>query len=221
MTLTNIRGKTRRLLGGITSVEYTDADILQSVNEYYHKAIAIAMRTQGEFEINAFEATTDLVADQSDYSLPTDILRVYRVEANYSGATNGWEKIRMLDQSQVDAALSNTDEIFATKYARVFSDSLYLEPTPTANRTAGLKVYFSDEVTELSDDADEPNIHEHIVSYLYHGACVDYCVENKINDQISYYEGKLKQNEQEIEYHYSRRLSARKTSIRRKKINFK
>jgi len=54
MTLTNLHAKTRRLLGNITTTELSDATNLVSINEYYHKAIAIAMETTGEWEINAF-----------------------------------------------------------------------------------------------------------------------------------------------------------------------
>ena len=216
MTLTNLQAKVLRLLGNITTTELPAATSLQSLNEYYHKAIAIAMQTMGEWEINAFEATTDLVAEQEDYSVPADILRIYRIEANFTGVTNNWRKIKILDQSEWDFALTNQHLGFGPLWARLFSDHMYLKPIPTLNVTAGLKIYYSDQITELSSGSDEPNIPEHIVNYLYYGACLDYCIENKINDQTSYFESKLDEGEAKIKTHYSRRLEARKFGLRRK-----
>lgn len=220
MNLTTLYAKVRYLLGELSSTQYSDTNCLRALNDYYHRAIALALRSAGEWEINGEVATTDIVASQQEYILPTDLIALKRVEINFSGDDNNWVVMTALDMRQKDTALSNETASSDSPRVRIFDNSLFLEDYPDTAVTAGLKVYYSKEETELSSGSDEPDLEESTMSYLVYGACFDYAVAKGMNNEINTFKGLLNESAVELTKVYSNRLPMRRPRITTKQENY-
>lgn len=110
-------------------------------------------------------ATTDLVASQQDYSLPSTCQRVQRVEVN-------GELAQPVDIH--DLTLATSEENTGTIRYDLVGRSIFLYPTPTAASTAGLKVFFDRDVTDLDDVADVPGFATAFHRILSLGASIDF-----------------------------------------------
>ena len=208
MTLTNIRARIRFLLGAISSSSYSDTNIDLAINDYYHKAIGIAFRTCGEWEVQGEISTTNLVAAQQEYILPTNIISLYKVEANFTGSTGDWINLPVANMTSLDSPLSNDTTNMASTFCRVFDDSLFLQYPVKTNVTAGLKVHFVEDVTDLSGASDTPDIPEFLITYLINGACRDYTVRTSNDDDYKKFDSLLFRDGDNIEKYYSNRLPA-------------
>lgn len=152
MTTTELKNAVRRKLGNITSNDYSDADIVNSMNSYYQKAIAIAIQISGEWEINGEIATTDIVAGQKEYALTTDVPLSYlkRIEVNLSGGVNDWEIADIIDLRTYHLPLSNENLGSNDRpIIDIFDNSIIFKDSPSVNVTDGLKIYYNKSAVEL------------------------------------------------------------------------
>ena len=126
------------------------------------------------------KATTDIVDEQQDYSLPDDALQVDRVEIK---DTNGeWSKLIPMDKSMVSDAM---EEYYETpgipKYYDLTGRSIVLYPKPDTAETAvsgALKLYFTRSSTsfDYTDTSTEPGFAKPFHSMLPIGAALDYSI---------------------------------------------
>jgi len=141
-------------------------------------------------------ATASLVASQQEYVFPSDILKIKRIEITYDG-TN-WYKVKFFDVNDIDSATDTTtiSSNFQTTapYADIHDSSVFLYPIPTANSTNGLKIWYENEVTELSADTDEPTIPEAYQKGLCYGAATDYFDKEMDTRKSSYMEKKMEKD---------------------------
>lgn len=137
-------------LVGTDTTSFPLADKLRLINLHYYDAVTYLLSIQNNWEWDDTNktdfpiGTTDLVADQQSYTLPTDMVRLSRVEVLN---TNGqYSKLLQFDESQVPIALSNLFTTSGTPlYYREFATGIELYPSPAADSvtlTAGLKIYF-------------------------------------------------------------------------------
>lgn len=165
-----------RFLTNTDSTTFTDADLDASLNMYYHLFVGEILAAQDDWDFQGDYATTDLVANQQEYVLPANILKIKDIEITYDG-TN-WYKLSKLDHSEIGTAtdtLSISQEFFTTKpCGDLMDNSIFLYPIPQSNITGGLKIWFSKEVTELSNATDEPVFSEAYHKGLCYGAAKDY-----------------------------------------------
>ena len=208
MNLTNLRAKVRYLLGELTLTQYSDVNLDAALNDYYHKIIGIAFQSCGEWEVQGEVSTTNLVESQQEYVLPVNIISLYKVEANFTGNSGDWVNLPVKNITSIDKPLSNNVTDTASTYCRIFDESLFLEYPVGANITGGLKISFIEDITELSDDDDEPDIPEFLVTYLTNGACRDYKIRISDDDGFKKFDGLLFRDGDNIEKYYSNRLPA-------------
>jgi len=213
MTLAELQSKTKFLLfRDTTSTIYSDANILSSLNQYYQELTGIILGVMGEWEMKSTYATKNLTADENEYLLPLDLIALERVEINYTGKTGDEKVMKIVDMRQIKEALTDTDSIYTVDnpYVRVFDFSIFIHPTPTANITNGLKIYFSQEQTELSESTDEPsNLPKLAQMYLVYGACLDFAIAGENMNRITILRNQLAEKKQEIIDYYASRLPAK------------
>lgn len=220
MTLTNMRSKVRRLLGGISSTEYSDANINTSINDSYHSFIIKAMINNGQWEVSGEVATTNIVTDQREYVFPTDLLTLKRIEINFSGGTNSWVIANITDMRNKVGAISNDAVDGTSPDIRLFDDSLFLKNNPASNVTDGIKIFYSKEMTALSSDSDEPKLPEYLHDGLIYSACLDYALETEQNKRINNFKALLTEKETELGEYYSNRLPAVRPRITIREENY-
>lgn len=91
--------------------------------------------------------TTDLVADQKDYSFLTDeqgnkILTLTRVDLLQSDGT--YRQLHLIDQGEINSALDEYEKTSGTpkEYDKISDNIIRLYPKPSSSITNGLKFYF-------------------------------------------------------------------------------
>lgn len=110
-----------------------------SVNESYYTRLAKA----------------DLVANQATYSLPDDSRKIRRVEVGYDVSTTRYEATRLDRNSKPDP---NTSFNQGAPVFYIVGDSIELDPTPDTAVTDGLWLWYLEDVGDMVNASDEPNL---------------------------------------------------------------
>lgn len=172
---------------GTDSTSFPIADITRSMNEWLRKVATWIWQAAGNWEFDDSNqtnfpiATTDLNADQTNYSLPTSIMQIYRIDVKNSGGD--WIKLKPIDQSGIDVALDeyNGGSSGEPEYYDIRYNSIFIYPFSSYTSTDGMKVYFSRDIHEfLVGDTDaEPGFPAIFHRLLSLGASKDYAVANE------------------------------------------
>lgn len=163
------------------TTSYPTADITRNLNKWYQELSADVLLSMDEWDVQGEIATASLVAAQQEYTWPTNLLRIKRVEISYDGGST-WYRAHPIDVQEPEVSIATTAKIannFTTSDPRYDShdNSLFFFPVPTANSTNGLKIWYEKEVTELSSNSDEPNLAEPFHRLLSIGAAYDYATK--------------------------------------------
>lgn len=172
MNLTALQTDTL-FLANTVSGQYNTTNITNNLNRYYDELVSFIWTCDNSWIFDEGidylpSATTDLVADQADYQLPTTARQIHRVSIlNEDGDTIKLEPIS--DKRMPDEEEDGTP----TEY-QMLGRSVILTPTPDYSKTAGLIIETSKSVTELSDSGDEPRVEREFHRYLSLGAAKDW-----------------------------------------------
>jgi len=174
-TSNGLRNFTRFLTNSNTTT-YSDADLDAAINSYYDLFCTEILDAMDDWDFGAEIATTDLVANQQEYSFPSDILKIKRMEITYDG-TN-WYEVTSLDVNERSSTADSTsvaaDFDQSEPFYDLMDDSLMLYPIPTAAVSDGLKIWYSKLPTELSSVTSEPNFARPFHKGLAYGAAKDF-----------------------------------------------
>lgn len=170
---------------GTDSTSFPLADKLRKINLWYYKVVTAILEAMSNWEWDDTNktdypiGTTNLVASQRDYTLPTDFLKISRVEVKDSGGN--YQKVEEFDETQIyGIGLSEFNETDGLPvYYREIGNSIELYPSPSASSTtltAGLKLYFVRSQTEftISDAAVSPGFSTLFHKILALGPSYDY-----------------------------------------------
>lgn len=220
-TSVGLRNFTRRITK-TNSTTYTNNDVDASINNYLHLFVNEAIQSMDGWDFEGEIATTSLVASQQEYVFPSDILKIKRIEITYDG-TN-WYKVRFADVNTLDTTADSTtvNQNFQTTnpFADIHDSSIFLYPIPTATSTNGLKIWYENEVTELSADADEPTIPEAYQKGLCYGAATDYFDREAESKKSRYMEQKMEKNIFRMKDFVNRRNQDREYTIEQNFVDF-
>lgn len=164
-----------RFLTNTNTTTYAANDLYASMNMWYHTAVNEILQSMDDWDFQGEYATANLVASQQEYTLPTDILKIKKVEVSYDGSN--WYVASPIDVSETGStSTTDIDNNFSETqpFFELHDNSLFLYPIPDTNRTACLKVWYEKEITELSGATDEPNLPEAYQKILCYGAAKDY-----------------------------------------------
>lgn len=104
-------------------------------------------------------STTDLVADQNEYALPSDYYSMGRVRVKVDGEYETYERLR-IDDSNLDGY-------------KIWADEIILSPDITSAVVAGLKLYYYKKPIELTATTDTIDIADPYLYGLYACAKVE------------------------------------------------
>lgn len=230
---TGILQMTRRFLGmTVSSTIYSAVDVAASANRWYQTVVGWILEAHDEWHWDDTNnttypiATTALVANQQDYVFPAGILKVLRVEVQYT--TGGvWEKAepfhlkergRPLDTTTVAADFSTSKPFYEVKYG-----SVWLYPIPSAAVTGGLKIWFKREVSDVFTSADttqQPGFDEQFHDILALGAAFDYALAKGVPN-IAALRQEIEQKRIDLFKHYSRKQEDRELQLKLDVKNYK
>ena len=183
MTLTELQASARRKISfNLTSAGYSDANLNASLNEWYRTVFGWALLASGIWELSGDVYTTNLVADQAAYALPSNLIYISRVEIFYAGAS-GYVKSTRLDDKETDNSLQNdvlVGQSEARPVHRFLGNNVILRPIPDENKTSGLAIILAEDVTSLSTGSDVPDLNPLIHRAVALGGALDYAVTQEM-----------------------------------------
>lgn len=157
MTLSDITNRIS-FLGQTDTNKFSNANRLISINAWYNKIHTMILSSQDEWDFDDSNKTdfpiltANVVASQQDYALPTNAIRIKRLEITYDNST--WYKAEPFDISERGLATDTTSisGAFTTSEPKydLIGRSLLLYPIPTSAITNGLKIWIDRTVSEFS-----------------------------------------------------------------------
>lgn len=175
--LQDLKPEVRSYLDEAVAADWTDAEVLRSINRAYHDVIGFVIEDYEQY----YETTTPfqyaLVANTQEYTIDSSLIKTTRVEINYNPTTTGSTASRALAirMEEIGRNLGNTNSVGST-----FSTGYYLHgpigaqkigfiPVPLVSDTTGhsISVWGIALPNDLADDADNVNIpHADRFAYL-------------------------------------------------------
>lgn len=150
---TGILQQVRKLMR-VDSTQWPTVNVVNSANNYLDEVAGYAIGADARFQWDDTNhtklpiGTTNLVANQADYSFLTDeqgnnIVTLTRIDILDSNSN--WTQLQPIDQSDFDGVA--VDELQETTgqpshYDKMADNIIRLYPKPSASVTAGLKFYF-------------------------------------------------------------------------------
>jgi len=171
----SLRGETRYQTS-TESTTYSDADLDASLNAYYDLFVTEILESMDEWDFSGEIATADIVLGQTEYIVPSDILKFKRLEITLDGTT--WHKAEALDINEVgeatDATTRGQNFVSSEPFFDLMDNSLILYNTPSVNVTAGIKIWYEKLPTQLSAVTDSPTFARPFHKGLCYGASKDH-----------------------------------------------
>lgn len=221
MNLSDISTKITSLTGADTT-QYPNANRLIDINVWNRRVDIHILKSQDGFDFDDSNNsdfpiwTTNLVANQQDYALPSGMLELKRVEITYdNGAT--WHKATPFDIGQREKATASnaiSDFTTANPYYDPQYNSIFLYPIPIANGTASLKLWGTRTITEftlsdLTTGTLSPGFDANFHDIDAYGPAFEFClshelprtnaIKNELNEKLALLENHYgKKNTDEI-----------------------
>lgn len=147
MTYTQIVAEARRISKS-TSVSYSDADVLTSVNSALERVTNLVRDAEGRWQWDDSNdtdfpfATTQLNINQQDYGLDPTHYRIERVELK--DQSGNWTKLIPIDQADIynQSLTGFLSSVAIPVYYDKVGNSLFLYPVPSYTQAASIKVYY-------------------------------------------------------------------------------
>lgn len=168
MNVQDIVTRVQRTFGDEAAVQVNNDDIMRWIND---GQIEIIKHNDGALQKTDF---IDLVAGQSTYVLPTDLLIIRSLRYQFSDMLS-FRSIKYLNMQQFDESIDGWDgAAYINGYPRyytMYEGKALLFPTPEYSRTDGLKVLYNQKPTDVTTLADTPSL-----PLIYHNTLLSYCM---------------------------------------------
>lgn len=196
-----------------TANSYPTPDKLNSVNRWYMKVFHNILQSSDDWDIQANTGTINLVAGQQSYSLASlDALRIKRVEVSYDGS-NWYQALPYsVSESSIDNSASSIASNFfkESPYYEIIDDegvtTINLYPIPDADVTGGLKIWFTEDLPELTIASDVPRIATPFHRILSLGAAYDFALANGMDKLVGMLRQEIEQLMAELRQFYGKRV---------------
>ena len=185
MDRSTIYARTLRILD-TNSNAYQQTDFNNDLNEALALRIMQILRLKGYKHITQTHAYTDLMSSvglsegdngyNGEYSLPTDLLDITRIEVSFDGAN--WhviskEKGNLYDLSQnlnseQDATDINSRFTTSNPMATILRGSIFVRPLNTGSTVSnGMRIFYGPRQTDMDENTDTPpfetNLHQALI----------------------------------------------------------
>lgn len=152
----------RSFLDETTQSDWTDAELNRLINQRYHRLYTAVLTVYEDYKITTSFAS--LIANQQEYTLPSDLFKLRRLEINYdiSNTNSVFQKATPL--TALDAVRTRLGEtnigssILRNPVYYVTGDKVGLLPIPTSSGTNAIKYWYVPTASDLSADASTIDI---------------------------------------------------------------
>lgn len=168
ITPSDLLGFTRFLTDTLDNTSaFSDTNIKALLNlEYRSLQAKILAALNYDWKENVLDATgnasINLVASTSQYSFPTDMIQIDRIEISYTGETDSYVIAETIPMQAMTNPLSNTSinsRILGTKtkpLVYIRDNKFNIDPIPDIAVTDGLLIWGQTLISDLSSASDEP-----------------------------------------------------------------
>jgi hypothetical protein len=160
--------RVRRTFGDEAAVQVTDDDVIRWIND---AQIEVVKNNDGALQKSAF---IDLVANQSTYVLPTDLLLLRSLRYKYTDMLS-FSNLKYKNMQQFDDSLDGWDgsaySAANPQFFTMYEGKAILFPTPDRSVTAGLKVLYSQKPTDVLTPLSTLAL-----PLIYHNTIFKYCM---------------------------------------------
>lgn len=216
------------LLSGTDTNSYTLKQITSSVNGWLKLVQSWIMGADGRFQYDDSNytdlpiATTDIVANQDNYSFDSTWLEIIKVECAQDASVSIFNELKPFDVKDVNGYTEFNKTAGQPSYYDVVGSSVILKPASNFNATAGLKFYFKRKANEFvsTDTIKEPGFASPYHRILSLGAAYDYCMSNSVRNPVGL-RNEIEVLKQELLKHYSRRDKVETPRVGRAYRSFK
>lgn len=218
-TLENLRSDARYFVfGDSTNTDYGNTDLDRNINRWYQTILADILSMNGDWQVNGEIAKRNLVASQSEYPLPTDILKLNKVYIKPTASDDYLEADqRDLSEIHEDNSTYNPDlpefDLLDNSIFIFLSDSI-------VDVTEGLKIVYQANLTELINTTDAPNISEPFKRLLSLGAALDYCIANELNNKAKSLKVMIDEGRAALLEFYAHRSTVKPAIIKEEKKHY-
>lgn len=163
---------------------------------------------------------TDIKSGQSEYNFPDDILTIDKMEVSYDGSD--WYEAIYKNIEQFEGSLYNreagegihgsTDE----PVYFIYDYSIWLDPVPDQDVTDGIRLWFSEKITDLSSSTDEPVFAGCSHDVLAYMASSKWCSKNEEWNKKKSLDEEINKMKKELKSFYQIRILDKKPKITRK-----
>lgn len=181
-------------LVGSDTDNYPLADKARSANKAVRKVATWIWRAVPDWEFDDSNFTTlpiatrDLVDDQEDYALPTNVFGVDRAEV--LDINGDWIKLIPMDKSQISVAYPEFEETKGIpKFYDMVGNSIITKPAPDVTKvteTNGLRLYLSRSTDTFAstDTTKEPGFNPMFHSIVSILMALDYAIKNVLTEKV-------------------------------------
>jgi len=207
------------VFGDRTNTVYADTDFDANINNWYEYGIACLFNVNGDWQVNGEIATTDIISGQREYIIPNDTLKINEVYIK-STATSEYVKATQRDPINVSV---EPESYHPTKPEYDVLDNsffIYIPEESITGVSAGLKIHYQSDLTELTSGSDIPNIIKPFQRLISCGAALDYCLANEMWNKARKLEERIALYKEEMEKHYATRSTAKKSVLEMEQNNY-
>src|SRR3990167_3695207 len=160
-TLSNLRAQTRTYLDEATTADWTDPEIDREVNVRYLELYTAAVTVFEDYY--SVKATTDTFADIEEYTLPTDVYKIRRIEINYNASDSNSipSRARPASMDSVLRDLGNSAQgitVYRNPSYYIRGNIFGIIPAPTRDGDEAITMWYVKQISELSAASDEIDI---------------------------------------------------------------
>lgn len=168
MNVQDVVTRVRRKFGDEAAVQVSDADVIRWIND---AQVEILKRNESALQKTAL---VNLVANQSTYTMPSDLLMLRSLRYKLSDMLS-FSALKYKSLQEFDEAIDGWDGTAYTagypRFFTIFENIVTLFPTPDRAATGGLKVLYNQKPTDVTVLADALSL-----PLIYHNTIVSYCM---------------------------------------------
>lgn len=168
MIVSDVIIRVRRVFGDEAAVQVTDDDIIRWIND---GQIEIIKHNGEALQKTAF---VDLVAGQSTYTLPADLMLLRSLRYKYSDMSS-FSRLEYNSMQQFDESIDGWDGTLYNsahpQFFTVYESKAVLFPTPDESNLSGIKVLYNQQPAVVTTTADSLAL-----PVIYFNTIVRYCM---------------------------------------------
>lgn len=186
MKVEDVISRVRNISGDITAMQFTDSDVVNWINDGIRECAL-------QNNLLQKRGTQAAVIAQSDYDLPTDVLKMHSVKVNN-------QKVRMLTLQEFDTSYAGigadtTSSTGLPEVGYIWAGKLTLFPAPDAEYPIIIDYLYAPALHTTEVNSVEGLQSEISLPVGYHTRIVDYCLAQvaQQDDDITRYQLKMQE----------------------------